>query len=331
MNLLPKVSVVIPVYNVKEHIEKCARSLFEQTLDSIEYIFVDDASPDNSIEILQMILKEYPNRARQTHIISLTTNRGLPSARKEGLQKATGEYVIHCDSDDWIDKDLYLKMYDEAKANNADMVLCDIKHEYKNKCIEEIIGPINTSGKWIMQNLHRFPFKMYTINKLVKREIYYKYSIFPWEGINIWEDMGLSTRLLYNCETISQVRHTFYHYNRGNDTALTHNLTYDKVNEIISIIQKVDDYYREKSDYKDFETSISWLKFNARANLINGSFKQYQIYRKTFPGSQKVIKYANLKGLDWKLVFRYKLAYYNLAFLFVLMEKLINLFPIAKV
>ena len=96
-----KVSVCIPVYGVEQFIERCACSLFEQTMrDGIEFIFVDDCSPDNSVQRLEEILKRYPERQAQVSIIHHEKNMGLVRARKTALEAACGEYIIHCDSDD---------------------------------------------------------------------------------------------------------------------------------------------------------------------------------------------------------------------------------------
>lgn len=99
---MPKVSVIIPVYGVEKYIERCVRSLFEQTLDDIEYIFVDDCCLDRSIEILDNVIKEYPNRRTDIKIVHHKENKGLAQARQSGIKVATGEYFVHCDSDDWV-------------------------------------------------------------------------------------------------------------------------------------------------------------------------------------------------------------------------------------
>ena len=90
-----KVSVIIPIYKVENFMERCARSLFEQTLtEEVEFIFVDDASLDCSVSIIHQCLNDYPERKNQTKILVHSQNKGLPSARNTGLQAATGKYVI---------------------------------------------------------------------------------------------------------------------------------------------------------------------------------------------------------------------------------------------
>lgn len=89
------VSVIIPIFKVRNFIERCACSLFEQTLKDVEYIFVDDASPDDSIDILKACIERYPERRGQVRILVHEHNQGLPAARNTGLVVATGEYVYH--------------------------------------------------------------------------------------------------------------------------------------------------------------------------------------------------------------------------------------------
>ena len=103
-----KISVCIPVYGVEKYIERCIRSLWEQTMqDGIEFIFVNDCTKDKSIEIIEQVLEEYPHRKKQTTIIHHPKNSGLVAARNTALAHAKGQYIIHCDSDDWCDLDLY--------------------------------------------------------------------------------------------------------------------------------------------------------------------------------------------------------------------------------
>ena len=123
-SMAPQVSVIIPVYNASEFIRRCCDTLFGQTLQSIEYIFVDDGSSDESLSIINQVLDKYPSRRNQVVFVSYLDNRGVGVARNAGIRRATGEYIIHCDSDDWVEFDLYEKLYYRAKATNADVVTC---------------------------------------------------------------------------------------------------------------------------------------------------------------------------------------------------------------
>ena len=120
-----KISVIIPIYKVEALIERCATTLMEQTLRDVEYIFVDDATPDRSIEILQNVISRYPERKEQIHIVHHVINKGLPAARNTGLSMAQGEYIFHCDSDDYVEPAMLEELYGIAEKKNADIVWCD--------------------------------------------------------------------------------------------------------------------------------------------------------------------------------------------------------------
>lgn len=119
--MAPKLSIIVPVYNVENYLRKCLDSILNQTLTDIEVICVNDGSPDNSGEIL----KEY-QKADNRVIIIEQENSGLGAARNTGISAARGEYIGFVDSDDFIDPTMYEKMCTKAYAQNADVVLCNI-------------------------------------------------------------------------------------------------------------------------------------------------------------------------------------------------------------
>ena len=125
---MPKVSVIVPVYNVEEYLERCLDSLVNQTLKDIEIIIVNDGSTDGSKEIIQKYLNKYKN------IVYLEKeNGGLSSARNYGIPYAKGEYIGFVDSDDYVELTMYEKMYNKAIEEKSDMVECDFIWEYPNK------------------------------------------------------------------------------------------------------------------------------------------------------------------------------------------------------
>lgn len=127
----PLISVLIPIYKVEAYIEKCVKSLFGQTYENIEYIFVDDCTPDNSIAVLQSVMEKYPCRRNRTRIIRNATNQGIAAVRNILLENATGEYVIFIDSDDWVELSMIENLVNEAQATDADIVCCDLIVEYE--------------------------------------------------------------------------------------------------------------------------------------------------------------------------------------------------------
>ena len=123
-----KVSVIVPVYNVEEYLEKCLDTLVNQTLKEIEIIVINDGSPDNSQKIIDKYAKKYKTIKAYTK-----ENGGLSDARNYGLTKANGEYIAFIDSDDYVSIDMYEKIYQKAKSGNFDMVVCDLNIIYDDK------------------------------------------------------------------------------------------------------------------------------------------------------------------------------------------------------
>ena len=120
-----KVSILVPIYNVENFISRCLESLFSQTYSNIEYVFVNDCTPDNSMTILSDMLQKYPSRATMVKIINNPENQGIAIVRNTLLENATGEYILFVDSDDWIEKDMVENLVERATSTDADIVGCD--------------------------------------------------------------------------------------------------------------------------------------------------------------------------------------------------------------
>ena len=137
---MPKVSVIIPVYNTEKYLEKCLESVCNQTLSDIEIICINDCSTDNSLEILN----RYAAEDERIKIINFPENRGAAAARNAGIDVATGEYIGFVDSDDYPDLDFYEKLHNRAKETGADVAKGNYKSahdgyvdEYLNEKIKE--------------------------------------------------------------------------------------------------------------------------------------------------------------------------------------------------
>lgn len=231
----PKVSVIIPVYNVEAYIEKCLHSLFEQTLDSLEYIFIDDCTPDKSIDIIEKVLESYPTRKNQVKIIHHKSNTGVGQARQDGINEATGEYIIHCDPDDWLDLDMYEKMYLKASQENVDIVICDYYESFDNKEIIKHL-PFKENKEDVIKEIFKGYIPSYLWNKLIKRENYYSIDPVFIEGLNFWEDVSVISRLIYNANSISFISQPLYHYYRQNNNSYTKNKNHNHSEEIFKCL-----------------------------------------------------------------------------------------------
>ncbi len=205
-----KISVIIPVYNVGKFIERCVRSLMEQTMDNVEYIFVDDASPDDSTQILKNVLTDYPRRRDDVKILTHAENKGLPAARNTGLAVATGEYIFHCDSDDFVEKDLLSTLYETACRESADIVWSDYYISYPNN-ERYLKQPSYDTPEAALKGMLNGRMKYNVWNKLAKRSLYTDNNItFP-AGYAMGEDMTMMFLFSY-AHKVAYIGKALYHY-----------------------------------------------------------------------------------------------------------------------
>lgn len=225
---MPKVSVIIPVYGVEKYIERCIRSLFEQTLRDIEYIFIDDCTPDKSVEILKRVLEEYPQRKSQVVIHRMEKNSGQAAVRKWGMLNATGEYVIHCDSDDWVDVHMYEEMYNKAIEEDADVVVCDFcSTDCENEQYSK--GLISKERENVIVDVLLWRIAGCLWNKLVRRKEYTDHHL-NYPTHNMGEDAALIVQILWNAKRITYLPKPLYYY-YTNPTSITKDVTDEKIRQ----------------------------------------------------------------------------------------------------
>lgn len=206
---LPVISVTVPIYNTSKYLKKCLDSLCEQTLQSVEFILVDDGSTDNC----RIICHEYAEKDSRFRVIS-QNNGGLAAARQTGLNAAQGEYVIVCDSDDWVEPYMYENLYNKAKETDADIVTCGYFAEYSNGksvpiqyLFEEKKGIVDNNdflrngagSSWI---------------KLIRKSLFEKAKASYTLGINLGEDALIIYKLMKVNPKIVQIKDKLYHYRR---------------------------------------------------------------------------------------------------------------------
>lgn len=192
-----KISILTPIYGVEKYIEQCARSLFEQSYASIEYIFVDDCTPDKSIGILQSLLKEYPERAQQVRIIHHDRNRGVGAARQTALMAATGDYLLFADSDDMLPEDTVEKLAGKADSSHADLIDGGYREWCEGKA-GRLQKPFDVSDEKLLKLLvcqNIITNRLW--GRIYKRSLIMEHRIFFEEGINYAEDLFWNAQFMF--------------------------------------------------------------------------------------------------------------------------------------
>lgn len=223
----PKVSILVPIYGVERFIERCAISLFEQTYQNIEYIFVNDCTIDKSIAVLKDVIERYPNRKSQVRIIEHEINKGLAGARNTAVAVATGEFLMHVDSDDYVDKDIVTKSISRQSETNADIVVIDFNKAYPKFHKITKYASFENSEEYCLTVLSRKNSNSIWA-KLIRRSLYSDNHICCKEGCNQGEDFQVVPILMYYAKRIVNLSESLYYYDCSNEGAYSNSFTKDK-------------------------------------------------------------------------------------------------------
>lgn len=254
-------SVIVPVYKTENYLEKCINSIVSQKLNNIEIIIVNDGSPDNSERVIQKFIDKYSNI-----VYIKKENGGLSSARNMGLKYAKGKFVGFVDSDDYIDINMYNKMFNKAIKDNSDIVICDMKYDLNGKDVSsnkfKDFGALDKYETLLKYLSHTY-FKSHAQNKIYKRELFDKVQ-FP-EG-KLFEDMATFYKLVHISNRISFVNEKLYYYNQGNEESITKKKFNLKNLDLIYNAADMIEFFKEN---------------NYRSDIINSSIEMYFISVKT--------------------------------------------------
>lgn len=215
-----KVSILVPVYGVERYIVRCARSLFEQSYQDLEFIFVNDCTQDRSIELLYEVIKEYPERRDAVKIINHQNNGGLAASRNTGLDHSTGEFVVCVDSDDWLASDSIELLVTKQQENDADMVSGHRLVHFENS---EVLLPEREyeDKEQMTLQMMQHTWDHFVTGRLFRRSLFVDNGLRWQEGYDVAEDRYIMTLLAYHTKVFDTVDSVVYHYERGNVNALT--------------------------------------------------------------------------------------------------------------
>ena len=319
----PKVSVILTIYNREKYIEKCIRSLLEQTLDNVEFVVVDDASTDSSLAILNNVLEEYPDRKPQVNLICLEKNAGRAVARQTGINHVKGEYVIHVDSDDWVDSDMLELLYSKAKEIDADIVGCNVTHEYRTKQSvfkQSYSGDVEEDIRRLL-NGKLFPS---LCTSLTRTSIIRDNGItFP-QGLDTGEDLLFNISLYLYVHKVVGIDNPSYHYRHTEDSG-SFKHTEKSIKSVIEVARRIETLMRKTGNYEKYEQEILFRKFSMKCALVT-DFKNKDYNKEwlnLFPETHSYIwKY---KQFSWKRRVELWLAAHNMFTLARCFQKMLKI------
>lgn len=247
------ISIIIPVYNAENYINKCLDSILAQTYKKFEIICIDDGSTDNSANIIN----RYSEQNANLKFIQ-QNNTGASAARNLGLRQASGEYIMFIDADDYIEQNMLEEMIKEAQISKFDYVVCGLCADYMNNDDELIkstkyqLKPRRLYGNRIIANNILDLFENEKINgpccKLIKKNVIYKYNINMPENIYLQEDLYFNVKVLSVIKSMSVISEPYYHYICRNVESVTKKY-YEKKLEMLSFVNKeVIEYVSDRID-----------------------------------------------------------------------------------
>lgn len=277
-----KVSVIVPIYNTEPYIERCVRSLMEQTLNEVEYVFINDYSPDNSITLLKSIICQYPKRIQDIKLIEHDTNKGVFCSKVEGMKSATGEFLAFCDSDDWMDADLLEKAYAQAMEKGSDVVVFDYQREFAENSERYSRNFNDCQATDIVKHGYDngFEWMLPTFIMRNKREAINRLTVFP--EVKLWEDVYISINMFMLLGKASYLSGPCYHYNQTNQNSIVHNIDENRINDCIFIASELDKLLPKSPE---FTLERAWLKQFAKQGLLSKG--ELRKWRDTFKDSNK--------------------------------------------
>ncbi|TCL70745.1 hypothetical protein EDC14_100962 [Hydrogenispora ethanolica] len=325
-----KVSIIVPVYNVEKYIRKCLESLVNQTLKEIEIIVVNDGTTDGSQLIIDEFVSKYPDLVHSL----IKENGGLSDARNFGIPYCKGEYIGFIDSDDYIRSDMYEKMYNKAKEENSDIVVCDYYKSYASK--DELIK----AKKYVDKKDMFIDTLAAAWNKIYRRDLLVQTGVIFPKGL-IYEDTEFFCKLIPYIEVASYVPEPFVYYvQRSGSIANTQN---NKTAQIFQVLDNILDYYKERKLYDEYQCELEYFYIRImlgssmericrikdkelRDNLL---YKTYDLISNKFPNWKKN-RYLNeiksYRHVYMKLINKLSLYFFGdlLRHYFVFKDKALN-------
>lgn len=287
-------SVIVAMYNSSSTLDKLIYSLKTQKFSGVEYIFVDDASSDDSVEKVRRLLPE-------ARIIVLDVHGGTSVSKQRGFEAARGKYVLYIDSDDYIEPGMFADMYSAAVGEDYDAVFTpyweDKGMSRKKVGFNKEVYELNDMP------IHTLYFSMW--NKLLKREILEKNGINFFEGIDCWEDLGIISRFMTFNPKIKYLKTPYYHYVIRKNS-ITHSSKKKILGDHLNMASVISQWMSERGLERKYEEFLLYLKFISKVKYARLPDRNFKLWKRTFPEVNSSI--MSLRHIKLK----YRIAFYLL-------------------
>ena len=236
------ISIIIPIYNASKHLERCLKSVLNQTFIDFELILVNDGSIDNSLQIC----KNFQRHDNRVKIID-QDNQGVSEARNIGFENSKGEYILHVDADDWLEPTMLQELYHKASLLDADIVECGIYVDSPAGLQNTFLFPYYQEVGQKLLRIHMGYSAVW--NKLVKRNLYSDFDIKGEKGITMWEDNLVTMKLRYHSKNTICLQKPLYHYWVGEGNSMCDSLRLRFPTSEIKVAAILSEYFSNLPDH----------------------------------------------------------------------------------
>ena len=286
-----KVSVLVPFYNVEQYVGRCVESLFSQTYSNIEYVFVNDCTPDNSMDIINEYIDKF-NVRNKCVIINHEVNKGISASRNDCLDNATGDYILFIDSDDYIDKDMVELLVKAAIENNADISGCGYIEEYKDRSVEMPQRYTNNHVE-MMRAITLLTIKGVMWKLLIRRSIVEENQVRFIPDNTMVDDYLFCCQVFFYAKRFASVDKCMYHYIQYNPNNYSKTREFNITSQAKAIV-KTEEFYKENGVYELVKDELLQRKFISKLPLLlNKNCYNVKLWRELFPESNNIWKKMN--------------------------------------
>ena len=296
-----KVSVLVPFYNVEKYVGRCVESLFSQTYSNIEYVFVNDCTPDNSMDIINEYIDKF-NVRNKCVIINHEVNKGISASRNDCLDNATGDYILFIDSDDYIDKDMVELLVKAAIENNADISGCGYIEEYKDHSVEMPQRYTNDHTE-MMRAITVLTIKGVMWKLLIRRSVVEENQVRFIPDNTMVDDYLFCCQVFFYAKRFASVDKCMYHYIQYNPNNYSKTREFNITSQAKAII-KTEEFYKENGVYELVKDELLQRKFISKLPLLlNKNCYNVKLWRELFPESNNIWKKMKFSSKQ-KILFR---------------------------
>lgn len=285
-----KVSILVPFYRVENYVGRCVESLFTQTYQNVEYVFVNDCTPDRSMEVINEHIAKY-GIAEKCKMIVHEQNQGISTSRNDCLDNMTGDYFLFIDSDDYIDHDMVEQLVKAAVRENADISGCGYVEEFSD---HSVVHPqrYTNDHEEMMRAITLLTIKGVMWKLLVRSSIVteHREEVRFIPDRNMVDDYLFCCQIFYYAQRFAGVDRPMYHWIQYNPNNYTHTTIF-AVESQAAAIRKAEDFYREKGVYDVVAEALLQRKFVSKLPLLlDKACLDVRRWRKLFPESNYVWK-----------------------------------------